>query len=124
MLNEWITGSGNQASIISSSGTGTDGSAKSKSQSEILIRMDDYEQIPSKQKFKFEYVDDPKISSVERLSTIASGGLNMTIRGDHFDYIQTTHLILSPISIIPNQRGQIHEDSMMDTSNINIFKSV
>lgn len=87
----------------------------------LQMKMDDYVQSLNETKFKFDYVDDPRIVSIEPDRTIISGGLFMTIKGRDFDTIQSTHLILSPTSIMPNQRSY---ESSVESKNSNFFKSV
>ena len=66
----------------------------------ISMKMDEYVQFLNESQFKFEFVDDPKIYSIEPSETILSGGLVMRIRGRDFDAIQTTHLIVSASPIL------------------------
>jgi hypothetical protein len=60
----------------------------------IQMRMDDY--VVVLDKFKFEFVNDPKLVSFQPDRTIESGGLTMTIEGRDFEHIQTASLYLTP----------------------------
>lgn len=88
---EWTTGT---------TASGTSGSNKmSLLQTGLQIRMDEYVHVVNSSRFRFEYVDDPRVSGVDPDSAIASGGLTMNVRGRGFDSVQTAHLFLSPIPL-------------------------
>jgi hypothetical protein len=78
---------------------------KSGSFTYLKIKMDNYNYYLNESQFRFEYVDDPKIYSIEPESTIASGGIEMKIIGKDFDNAQSINLILSGSNLFSNHRG-------------------
>jgi hypothetical protein len=88
----------------------------------LQIQMDSFREILNENAFNFEYVDDPKISSIKPDRTIASGGLPVIISGRDFDTLQSTHLILTSRPILANQRAVMYNSELH--SNVYIFKSV
>jgi hypothetical protein len=100
---------------------------KANTQTSLQIKIDDYVQVLNSSKFRFEYVDDPKIVSIDPDSGIMSGGLFMNVKGKGFDSLQATHLILSsvPFSSAMSRvnSAEIGYD-IENIKNINIFKSV
>lgn len=68
----------------------------------LQMEMDDY--VESLNRYKFEYVDDPKIESIDTDKTITSGGIILTLKGRDFHNLQSVDLILSPSHIPLNQR--------------------
>ena len=63
----------------------------------IQMRMDDYSLVLAEDRFKFEYVNDPKILSIGPDRTITSGGLLMAIQGRDFENIQTASIVISAL---------------------------
>lgn len=81
--------------------TSSSSGSKSTLQTGLLIRMDDYVHVLNVSKFRFEYVEDPRVSSVDPDSAIMSGGITMNIRGREFDSLQSAQLFLSPVPVSP-----------------------
>jgi hypothetical protein len=109
--NEWLMGGTGQKSTLL--------------QTSLQIRLDDYVQIMNSSKFKFEYVDDPRILSVDPDNTIMSGGITMQIRGKGFDSIQAAHLLLSTVPISSASYSRLaSKDKSNPVASLNLFKSV
>lgn len=94
-----------------------------RSVTSIQIKMDEFAYTLPESNFKFEYVDDPKITNIEPDRTILSGGVTLNIKGKDFDLVQSTNLILSPIPITSNNR-LYSIDSNDQENNLNILKTV
>ncbi len=91
----------------------------------IKMKMDDYTVLLDDEKFKFEYVNDPKVLAIEPDRTIVSGGLVMTIKGQDFDNVQMASIVLvSPLGST-QQMDQVYTNDLQSrinsTNSLNSF---
>ena len=88
----------------------------------LKMKMDEYVLTMTDKRFMFEFVDDPKIFSIEPSETIRSGGLTMHVSGRDFDTLQTVHLIVSakPFFTSTSPTSFVNDDEQVATT---FFKS-
>lgn len=97
------------------------------STSGLQLRMDDYVYVLNASRFGFEYVDDPRVASVDRESGIVSGGITMNVHGRGFDSLQTVHLFLSATPPTTHAAASYSQDDGQNNNyrptKLNLFKS-
>jgi hypothetical protein len=94
----------------------------------LKLKIDDYNYHLNESQYRFEYVEDPKIYSIEPERTITSGGIEMKITGKDFDNAQSIDLILSGSNLLSNHRGYtidtLEFKNQPDSKLEYVFKSV
>ena len=63
----------------------------------VILIMYDYVQLLDEPTFRYEYVDDAKMSMSEPNRTTMSGGVQLTINGVNFDHLQRAELAMRPL---------------------------